>query len=1079
MAISSPSARLAIKTGPGAGQVITLSEKELVIGRAASAGLIIRQPEVSQRHAHIILNGNDFCLEDSGSSNGTFINGQRIQGLQTLADGDEISLGPNVILIFSQQRVPAQSFEDILASGSSASQGPKFAKTMLDIDSDLASTRPSKPAIPPNLLVTVAGQETQKYTLTKNRISLGRAEDNDIIVQSMIVSRHHAILEMTTSGYEIEVLPGATNTLTCQGRPVTERKLLAHDDVIRIDSEIAGIMVSMTYQSPLQASAKLPYVVQFGEKEKLTFGRDPLNDVVLDMPNVSRFHAQVTRVGRRYYVTDLHSVNGTFVNDKRVSGDVWLNPQDTIRISTYRLVMGENQFTRYDETEGMRVEAYQLNKWVRKDLNLLQDISLVYQPREFIVVVGQSGGGKTTLLDAIAGYRPATRGKVFVNNIDIYHNFDAIRSEIGYVPQRDIIHMELTVYQALDFAAQLRMPKDTSKEERHKRIMEVLDELDLTYRKDVQVSGLSGGQQKRVSIGVELLTRPGLFFLDEPTSGLDPGTETAFMHLMRRLADQGRTIIMVTHATKNVILADKVVFLARGGYLAWFGPPDEALAYFDQYRSEQERLIRPMEFDQIYAILDDPKQGKAKDWAERFKASPAYSKYITESLKGHEKPLETKPAKTVKIMGRVSSRTSSLQQFWVLSKRNIAILTRDRSSLILMLIAAPAVGALDLLLAFAMGRNLFNYVGGNPSKISTTLFLMTIYSFLVGGMSQMREFVKEADIYKRERLVNLRILPYVMSKVWLALILAFWQALAYTVLHYIAFKMPGGLLEFIEVYVTLVLAVMTGMMLGLLASALAPNAASAPLTMIMLAVPLIVLSGALAPIPSAISQVASSRWTFQGLMGITGVGSDVAADPCWHLDKDLRDAMNLDDKAYQQCRCMGVQMFSQDSCNFPGIGDYMVDAIAEQAPAEPTPLPDPPTEPAIPPAPSLPADKYNQVKMVEYLNALSDYQNNVKAIQENYRNEMELYQVEGDVYKAEMSKYLEELAGYNISRASAVKAAEGIIEIITKNFGWTWVNKDDPKIFVPWLLKTWFAPIEIVVVYLAIILVLIKRKDVK
>jgi hypothetical protein len=272
---------------------------------------------------------------------------------------------------------------------------------------------------------------------------------------------------------------------------------------------------------------------------------------------------------------------------------------------------------------------------------------------------------------------------------------------------------------------------------------------------------------------------------------------------------------------------------------------------------------------------------------------------------------------------------------------------------------------------------------------------------------------------------------------------------------------------------------MTGMMLGLLASAIAPNAASAPLTMIMMIVPLIVLSGALAPIPPAISQVASTRWAFQGLLGIVGVGSDVAADPCWQLDKDLRDAMNLDDKAYQQCRCMGVQMFNENTCNFPGIGDFYVDAIAEQSPAEPAPLADPPAEPDIPPAPSLPEDKYDQVKMVQYLNALSTYQNEVKAIQENYRNEMALYQVMGDVYQGEMSKYLEELARYNISRVSAVKGGEGTIEIVTEKYGWAWVNKNDPRIYGPWLFRTWFAQIEIVVVYFAIILVLIKRKDVK
>jgi ABC-type Mn2+/Zn2+ transport system ATPase subunit len=298
-------------------------------------------------------------------------------------------------------------------------------------------------------------------------------------------------------------------------------------------------MVTMAYLSPSQAASRIS-AVQFGEKERLTFGRDENNDIVLENPNISRFHAQVTRVGRRYYVSDLRSANGTFVNDKRVEGNVWLNPRDTVRLGSYKFILGTDEFSLHDETAGLRVEASHLCKWVRKNLNLLQDISLVFQPREFIVIVGQSGGGKSTLLDAIAGYRPATLGKVLVNGTDVYRNFDAVRNEIGYVPQKDIIHMELTVYQALDFAAQLRMPKDTSKAERHQRILDVLTELDLAHRKDVQISGLSGGQQKRVSIGVELLTRPGLFFLDEPTSGLDPGTETAFMHPCHQECHAGR-----------------------------------------------------------------------------------------------------------------------------------------------------------------------------------------------------------------------------------------------------------------------------------------------------------------------------------------------------------------------------------------------------------------------------------------------------------------------------------------------------------------------------------------------------------
>jgi ABC-type multidrug transport system ATPase subunit len=339
-------------------------------------------------------------------------------------------------------------------------------------------------------------------------------------------------------------------------------------------------------------------------------------------------------------VRDLKSTNGTFINDQRIETETWLESGDTIRIGPHRFEVSQDGLTGYDETKGLRLEALGLNKWVRKDLNLLKDLYLLFKPREFVVIVGQSGGGKSTLVDAIAGYRPATNGQVLVNNIDIYRYFDSIRNEIGFVPQRDIIHMELTVYQALDYAARLRMPADITKEERHQRIMEVLTDLDLAHRKDVQISGLSGGQQKRVSIGVELLTKPGLFFLDEPSSGLDPGTETALMHLMRRLADQGRTIILITHATKNVMLSDKVVFLARGGYLAWFGPPDAALKYFDQFRSERDRRARSTEFDEIYAVLDDPSNGTAEEWARRFAESPHYQEFVVKPLSslGHAVP---------------------------------------------------------------------------------------------------------------------------------------------------------------------------------------------------------------------------------------------------------------------------------------------------------------------------------------------------------------------------------------------------------------------------------------------------------
>jgi ABC-type multidrug transport system ATPase subunit/pSer/pThr/pTyr-binding forkhead associated (FHA) protein len=934
---------------------------------------------------------------------------------------------------------------------------------------------------PPQLTVVIAGASSQIYPLDRPRITLGRAEDNDIVIPSKIVSRHHAVLTREDGGYMIASLPEATNPIFSDGRPLEGPMRLVHDQKLRIGGGDPGLMVTIDYQSYGEATSKsAARMVRLAERSQVSFGRDPGNDVVLDAPNVSRYHAQIERVGQRYRVRDLRSSNGTYINDQRIEGEGWLQPEDTIRIASYRFVLGQDQLAQYDDSGGFKVEAVGLQKWVRKDLNILQNISAVFQPREFIVLVGQSGGGKSTLLDALAGYRPATNGGVRVNGVDIYKNFDAIRNDIGYVPQRDIIHMELTVFEALDYAARLRMPPDTSKEERHRRIHEVLEDLDLLHRKDVVIRGLSGGQQKRVSIGVELLTKPSLFFLDEPTSGLDPGTETAFMHLMRRLADQGRTIVLVTHATKNVMLADKVIFLARGGYVAWFGPPDEALAYFDQYRSEQERRTSRMEFDQIYAILDNPDKGAPGEWAERFLAHPAYGKYILAQLQEDQRAQATglmKPPTIQPVKPKKHSRVSGFHQFRVLSARSIKIIMRDRSSLILMLAAAPLIGMLDFFLAMAMGRDMYDYVTGDPSNITTTLFLLTIYSLMVGGLSQMREFVKEREIYRRERLVNLKIFPYVMSKIWFAGALALYQAGAYTIIRHLAFDMPGGMLEFGSLYVTLVLTTLAGMMLGLLVSAFAPNSNSAPLLIIMVIIPQIVLSGALAPVPSTASAPATTRWAFEAFMGITGVGSDVAADPCWALPEDLRDTMSLDDKVENGCRCMGPNVFNQDLCDVPGVGGRYDPAVDEPAPIEPPPLGDPPPSPEIPPPPAQPGDGAGNLELTQYLEALRVYQEETEQIRLDYEGEILAHQARAEVYASTVTAYQEDLIDWQTARNSAVGEAEAVIGAVRDELGWTFVNKENSAIYWSRIGTTWAAQGVISLVFFGLILLFIRRKD--
>ncbi len=346
---------------------------------------------------------------------------------------------------------------------------------------------------------------------------------------------------------------------------------------------------------------------------------------------------------------------------------------------------------------------------------------------------------------------------------------------MGYVPQKDIVHTELTVFKALDYAAQLRMPADTAPEERHRRIMEVLTDLDLEERRDLPIHKLSGGQLKRVSIGVELLTKPRLFFLDEPTSGLDPGTEYNMMRLLRKLADQGRTIVLITHATKNVMMCDKVIILVRGGRVALFGPPEEALVYFDQYRTDYERRIKDMEFDDIYTILEDEKRGEPEQWDERFRASPAYRKYVVDRLQSAQ--AGAVQMERAAVRQKPAKRVSALRQFTILSLRNLNIMTQDKASLALMLALSPMIGLAD----FMWGRQLFSTALGDAFNIITMLFMMGLIAILVGAMASVREIVKEIDIYKRERAIALKIGPYVFSKLWVGVVLALYQALVFII----------------------------------------------------------------------------------------------------------------------------------------------------------------------------------------------------------------------------------------------------------------------------------------------------------
>ncbi|MBN2503597.1 MAG: FHA domain-containing protein, partial [Anaerolineales bacterium] len=466
--------KLIVQEGPSPGEEYVLEKIVTTIGRGPSNDFVVEFNAVSSTHAQITKVGDNYHLEDLGSSNGTFVNDEQISGRYLLSSGDVIGLGFSVKIVYQGAHtaaapdVPVE--KTMMQSQPVAAGNAEFAATAIgDVLPEFQS------ATPPELSVGVAGSVPMVYTLTKDRITFGRAGDNDIVIGSPIVSRKHGYFERTADGgYNLVVLPEAGNPVVLDGKLVPKPTRLRHDAKMRIGGQDPGVMVSMLYTSPAEAEM-VAEEISFGTKNVIQIGRDSTNDVVLDVPQVSRFHTQIEKIGQRFKVVDLGSTNGTFVNDERITGETWLDQDDSIRIGPYRYVMGAESLAQYDDSMDLRVEAIGLNKWVHPDLNILQNISLALNPREFIVVVGQSGGGKSTLVDAIAGYRPATHGDVFVNETNVYENFDSIRNIIGFVPQKDIIHMELTVYDALDYTAQLRLPPDTTKAERHKRIMEVLE----------------------------------------------------------------------------------------------------------------------------------------------------------------------------------------------------------------------------------------------------------------------------------------------------------------------------------------------------------------------------------------------------------------------------------------------------------------------------------------------------------------------------------------------------------------------------------------------------------------------------
>ncbi len=569
--------------------MIFLQKPVTTIGRDRQNDIVVLDPTVSRYHARIRWLGDSWIVENLSQHSSLSLENQRIQQ-GDLQHQSAVRLGTTVFLIFlvrqpgveDQQTslqgldgqktlsVPPQNIAEkptIPVSSQPQSLDQQFAQTPAG---GTVLVRPTLANVPALIVSSNTRSERQVHDLTSPVINLGRGAGNEIVIDNPIVSVQHAQIVRDGDAYVL-VHPHPTrgqtlNGLWYQGQHIQGnqqfRKQLLPGDVFRIGDEY-GTLITLTYDAGIETSLdtllELPPIPLNGEK--VTIGRTPENAVVLNHPQVSARHALLEKVAGGYRLSDQNSTNHVYVNGEHISQRD-LQTGDEIRIGPYRLTYSGTELRQYDESGHIRIEARHLKKTGNNHVILLNDISLVIPPRSFVALVGGSGAGKSTLMDALNGLRPAQAGMVLYNNLDYYRNLAAFNTQLGYVPQDDIVHRDLTVEHALYYAARLRLPSDFTREQIQWRINEVLADVEMTERRHLLVSKLSGGQRKRVSIALELLANPSVFFLDEPTSGLDPGLDRKMMTLLRRLADRGRTIILVTHATNNINSCDYVCFLA-------------------------------------------------------------------------------------------------------------------------------------------------------------------------------------------------------------------------------------------------------------------------------------------------------------------------------------------------------------------------------------------------------------------------------------------------------------------------------------------------------------------------------------
>lgn len=702
---------------------------------------------------------------------------------------------------------------------------------------------------------------------------IGKDPSCDIVLTDESVSRRHAEIEIHADGIRISDL-GSTNGTFVNSRKLQNQSAeIGLQDTVRFGLVTFDLSILNIVNSSFPISDKSP-------RRPLLIGRSPACDLVISHPQVSARHAIAIPNSTGFLIEDLKSRNGTFLNGRRVKGRQQMRPADRLSLGSVQVSLNsENlRLTPINPRGTMSIDVSKLSRSVTGEngqkKTLLSEMSFTIRPGELIGVMGQSGAGKSTLLMALSGFERPTAGHVLINGEDLYENFSSFQSAVGFVPQDDLLHGELTVREAVEFSARLRLPDDTSEKEIHSRIASLLVELGLNDIADLQIGTpsqkvISGGQRKRVNLAIELVGEPEIIFLDEPTSGLSSQDAADVIHCLRKLADAGRTVVLTIHQPSLEIFQSfsNIIYLAKGGRLAFCGETHhEVYQYFGVKDQHPDLVMKALE-------------GKSpEEWAEKYRS---YSRYEPKTPLRKDEPNES----SIGLGGRTrrpKPKGSAIRQACILISRYFLAKTRDRSNLLFICLQAPVVGVM-LALLFSEGRESY-------AVRDIPIFITGIAVLFFGTFNASREIVREASIARRERLVFLRTVPYIASKF---ILLGLISAIQIGLLLLIVKLFVGIEGSFHEYFFILFLTSLCAIGLGLFISTIVRSVEAAMAVVPIVVILHIVLAGFLKPLNDRgqehIAVLASpfvSRWATEALMeverrGLNGVGAnDDAGQKC-------------------------------------------------------------------------------------------------------------------------------------------------------------------------------------------------------